>query len=223
MKNFKKYLLIDYNIGEDIIDDFLEQIDDNNLTYSKCRSAFMRFVHSKVIEYDFMFHAGLVKFNGKLIVIVGDKGCGKTSSILYFLEHGATVYTDELVFIKDKRLHAIGRSLALEKKSIVDYFKWVKPYIWKTVKSDLNENTKFLLQMPLSNFNGESLVDEILILIPKNNHSVCLSKREIYSLLEKQLFINPKSDPKILVDFLSTKLKILDISELERLLINNEI
>lgn len=224
MKQFYEDLKKDYLVPSEYIRQYLDiSRVYENMRYSFHRSSFMQFLRENIIDYDFFIHAALVKYKGKLYLIIGDKGCGKTSSTLYFYMNGGEVYTDELVYFKNNKIYSVGRNLALEQTSIEDYFPSFKKLIWKKIQSKLNELPKYLLDIKLKeNEKGFNYLDKIIVLIPQNNEKIHLSKREKYEIIERQFFVNESIDNINISKLCDTPIEILMISELKERICNEK-
>ena len=94
----------------------------------------------------FSFHAGLVEYEKKKIMIVGDKGMGKTSSCLYFLEKGAKNFTDELVFFNADVVSGLSRLMSISVENMQQYFSDYRNEVFRKSKSVLNLQEKFILK-----------------------------------------------------------------------------
>lgn len=211
-EDLKKDYLVSSEYIRSYLDHYSSQVGEN---YSDFRSGFMKFLRENIIDYDFFIHAALVQFQGKLRLIIGDKGCGKTSSTLYFYENGGEVYTDELVYFKNNKIYCIGRNLSLDSFSLENYFTKFKPLVWKENQSKLNDEPKFLIDIGLAiNNNGFNFLDEIIILVPQNNKNVHLTKREKYGIIERQFFINESVNHIDMSSIFNAKINVLMISEL---------
>lgn len=226
IENDEDYLFMD-QIYEELMKDYLVPSEYINLylnefsicreqDYSYHRSKFMQFLRECVIDYDFFIHAALVKYNDQLFLIIGDKGCGKTSSSLYLYENGGEVFTDEFVYFKNNKIYSVGRKLALDEQSIENYFPNFKKKVSKKIKSKLNVLPKYMLNIDLSdNHEGFNHLDKIIILIPQNNSEIYLTKKEKYKLIEKQFFVNEEIGNVDVSKIIDTKIEIMMISEVE--------
>lgn len=59
---------------------------------------------SRALEYDnwVIFHAGLIVYEGKSCLVIGSSGSGKTTLIMQFCALGASLVSNDRVFIKKK-------------------------------------------------------------------------------------------------------------------------
>lgn len=225
MNQLKKDLMRDYQVPSKYIEQYLEKIDVNkDYGYSFYRSNFMQYLRDSVIDYDFFIHSALVKFNSKLFLIIGDKGCGKTSSALYFYKKGGDILTDELVYFKKNKIYSIGRSLSLDQDSLDKYFFDFKKFIWKEVQSRLNDSPKYILDIKLGNKQNElGFLHKIIVLVPQNNPKINLSLSEKLEIIERQLFFNERINNVNLSKLFDAKIEILMISELKEKIYNEQI
>ena len=117
----------------------------------------------------FSFHAGLVEYEKKKIMIVGDKGMGKTSSCLYFLEKGAKNFTDELVFFNADVVSGLSRLMSISVENMQQYFSDYRNEVFRKSKSVLNLQEKVILKTKYSN-NKLNNIDEVILLVHSDSN-----------------------------------------------------
>lgn len=225
MEQLQKDLKKDYQMFSEYVEIYMDEFSiDKSTDYSVHRSGFMQFLRESIVDYDFFIHAALVRFKGKLFLIIGSKGCGKTSSTLYFYRNGGEIFTDEMVFFKNDKIYSVGRNLSLDEYSIEHYFPELRKIVWKRIQSKLNDVPKYMLDLKLlNNEEGFKHLDKIIVLIPQGNNKIHLSKSEKYELIERQFFVNEEFDGINLSTLLDTKIEVMMISELEKKIYNEQI
>ncbi|BDD40178.1 hypothetical protein [Streptococcus ruminantium] len=225
MNQLQKDLKKDYQVPSEYVEIYMNEFSvDKSGDYSVHRSGFMQFLRESIVDYDFFIHAALVKFKDKLFLVIGSKGCGKTSSTLYFYRNGGEIFTDEMVFFKNNKIYSVGRNLSLDEYSIEHYFPELRQLVWKRIQSKLNDVPKYMLDLKLSNNEeGFNHLDKIIVLIPQGNDKIHLSKSEKYELIERQFFVNEELDDVNLSILLDTEIEVMMISELKEKIYSEQI
>lgn len=73
-------------------------------------------------ESSSLLHAGVCECNGKTIVLIGNKGAGKTTALLYLISKGGTYLGDELVVVNSKGIIPYCLPLRISAQSV----NWMK-------------------------------------------------------------------------------------------------
>lgn len=129
-------------------------------------------------------HAACVKINNRIVLIIGDKGTGKSSSSIYLHSMGGEIYTDELVFFKnDGLLFCLPRLLGVDSTTLLKYFPEYKSKVKYEIKSMNNVENKLLLDI-MKNSSDVSQIDNVIILIQGKADNV--SNKEKIALISKQ-------------------------------------
>lgn len=129
-------------------------------------------------------HAACVKINNRIVLIIGDKGTGKSSSSIYLHSMGGEIYTDELVIFKnDGSLLCLPRLLGVDRMTLLKYFPDYKNKVKYEIKSMHNVENKLLLDI-MKNSSEVSQIDDVFILIQGKTENI--SAKEKIALISKQ-------------------------------------
>lgn len=89
-------------------------LSDIRNVYSYLRSKVCEVIRDYLLEFfPFGLHAALIGKGKELSLVVGDKGAGKTSAILYARQRGWDIYTDELVLLDSEYIKVLKRFPAI--------------------------------------------------------------------------------------------------------------
>lgn len=199
----------------------------NDILYGIIRTELTRLIRKKELKESYLaFHAGLIRYHNKVIMIIGDKGMGKTSSCLYFLEHGGEIFTDELVFFSPQRIKVLSRMISIDEHNLTNYFPRLKKDILIKSKSMLNLETKYILNTKLKD-RAVHNIDKVLLLVDKDSSTTeklaYLKKKKI---LASQLIPTQISSSENAIDLLANlvdKAEVTTVSNIKkRLEQNNE-
>lgn len=170
-------------------------------------------------EAYFAIHAGLIKYKNEVIMIVGDKGTGKTSSCLLFLKQGAEIFTDELVFFTKDGIKVLSRMVSIDEINLVTYFPQFKKYIFNKSKSMLNLESKYVLNTKLKEVK-EHNIDKIIILADKestlNEELAYLKKKEILANQLVPTQLSNSEEAVILLEKLIDKIELSTILNINK-------
>lgn len=170
----------------------------NSILYGINRSELTNIIRNDILSNSlFGLHAAFLSYKNQNLIILGEKGAGKTSASLYLYNKGAKFYTDELLIFKDmETIFTLGRKPSLDKKTLEKYFPMFKEKIFFSSKSILNSEEKKIIDIDMlksqisqyKDFNDFSL-----ILLTKNPDE--LTKEEILKKVAAQ-FITKNSVAK---------------------------
>ncbi|EAF8993802.1 hypothetical protein A2U47_14820 [Listeria monocytogenes] len=189
---------------------------ENDILYGIIRTEISRLIRKKLSqEALFAFHAGLVSYKNEVIMIIGDKGMGKTSSCLYFLEKGADIFTDELVFFSSQGIQVLSRMISIDENNLTNYFHQFQKSIFSKSKSMLNLELKYIIE---TRFREAAIhdIDKILLLVDKDSYPFkSLTYLEKKKILANQLIPTQNSSDEFAINLL---LSLVDKSEVTSVL-----
>lgn len=131
--------------------------------YSYLRSKVCEVIRDYELEFfPFGLHAALIGKRDNLSLIIGDKGAGKTSSLLYAQKRGWDVYTDEFVFIDSRCIKVLERFPAISPKVEREFFSnenftshcEIKGYLTGEYKNIIDINLQKCSNFSLSNIKN---------------------------------------------------------------------
>lgn len=179
----KKEIWRDHKISKTIekgCNEAVIKTDDTCIIYlSDIRNVYS-YLRSKVCEvirdymlgfYPFGLHAALIGKKEELSLIVGDKGAGKTSAILYARQRGWNIYTDELVLIDSECIKVLERFPAIAPEVEREFFGNENFTLHCKIKSYLTGEDKNIIELNLqkcSNFTLSS-IKNVFVLTNCNN------------------------------------------------------
>jgi hypothetical protein len=135
----------------------------------------------------YAIHAALLRKGDDIILIVGNKGSGKTSSALRAYFRHWDILTDELIFVdRDKQISALKRYPALSGKVLERYFSNYPIERVRTIRSAITGEQKELLKLPiLYEKTGINVNCISSIYILPNNRNCFIEER-----FKRKIFLN---------------------------------
>lgn len=151
---FNDFIGLDSNISESIL-------------YGTRRSEITNLIRNDVLSNSlFGFHAAFLEYKSRKIIILGDKGTGKTSASLYLYMKGAKIYTDELIIFKDSTsVFTLGRKPSLDECTLKKYFPMFSHRILISSKSILNTNEKKIIDIDILPSQLYTNIDDIQFIV----------------------------------------------------------
>lgn len=138
-------------------------INNEHNIYSYLRSKVCEIIRECMLtSYPFGLHAALIGKDKELSLIIGAKGSGKTSSVLYAFRNGWDIYTDELVFIDRERIEVLERYPGIAPDVENNYFAdrnfkshaIIKGYLTRETKKIINIDIRKCKDLSLSNIKS---------------------------------------------------------------------
>lgn len=160
---------------------YLRNLDN---VYSYLRSRVCEVIRDHALQlFPFGLHGALIGKGSVLSVVIGDKGSGKTSSMLYAYEQGWDIYTDELVLLDQTCVNVLERFPALAPDVENRFFaKGCFPLHCK-IKGYLTNEDKNILAVPIKKCLGFTFSDiqNIFVLSsPENETLISEYKKHIF-------------------------------------------
>lgn len=155
-------------------------IDNISEVYPYLRSKISEVIRDFMLQYfPFGLHAALIGRDDKLSLIVGDKGAGKTSSVLYAYINGWKVFTDELVLISESCISVLERFPALAPTVRDKFFPNADFRKYRRINGYLNGEDKEILDINLEKCSGFTIanIENIFVLTNSNNKKLIKEKR----------------------------------------------
>ena len=158
---------------------------ESNVIYGVLRSELTNLLRNNLTkDTAASVHAACVKINNRVVLIIGDKGSGKSSSSIYLHSKGGEIYTDELViFHKNGHVFCLPRLLGIDQITLFKYFPDYKRKVKYEIKSMHNIDKKFLLDI-MTKPSELTQIDDVILLIQGNIHNV--SNQDKISLISRQ-------------------------------------
>lgn len=194
-----------------------DEAADYSVKYGVLRSELTNMYRSKMARSKACsVHAACVNLNHKNLLIIGNKGTGKSSSSLYLHLQGGHILTDEMVFFDDdERLTCLPRFIGLDHYTLDRYFPQYKPKVKASINSMYNTEQKVLLDI-MTKPNGEIWLDQVIVIV--KGESRFASGLDIVNLISEQWnsYDNGKRSEGILrkVISLATPMTLNQISEM---------
>lgn len=148
-------------------------IRDIQNIYSYLRSKICEIIREcKLKLYPFGFHAALIGRDKSLYLIIGAKGSGKTSSVLYAYINGWDVYTDEFVLIDKKSIEVLERFPAINPDVEAAFFADCNLKLHYIIKGYLTGEYKKVIDINLKKCKDLSIenIKKIYILTDYKNN-----------------------------------------------------
>lgn len=151
---------IEKNSDEILIKDgnsYIIYVKDIHNIYSILRSKICEIIREcKLKTFPFGLHAALIGRDEELYLIIGTKGSGKTSAVLYALLKGWDVYTDEFVLIDRECIEVLERFPAITPQVEEKYFADCNFRAHSLIKGCLTGEYKKIIGINLKKCKGLS-------------------------------------------------------------------
>lgn len=147
-------------------------INNTDNIYSYLRSKLCEIIREYMLKhFPFGLHAALIGRNKELSLIIGAKGSGKTSSVLYAFNKGWDVYTDEFVLIDIDHIEVLERFPAISSEDKNNYFADSDFQLHSKIIGYLTGETKNIININMRKCENYSLSDISCIYVLTNHNN----------------------------------------------------